>query len=304
MRMRACILTAALLGLMVASPARAETNLVVRSAGDCPSAEAVSASLWAIRPDREWPALTAAIEVVDDRLRVSLGADPTVWREVPAPAACDDRVSRAALVIAAWSGELPAQAASAPTLAVAVPAPLPSPPVAAKPSAAVFELGGAGFYSTVGGSALGARVELAGLRRDGWWGIRTIAAYQSTKSNHVDIGMTDYSRTLLGAALVLQWSRRYLYLSSDWGVTGALTRARGNGYSQNDSASGLNVGLDAEARLGLRLHAFRIWVDGTVYRWLGKQTIRIDPIVSGSSTLATLPSWDVHVGLGAGVLFD
>jgi hypothetical protein len=301
---RAGVLTTVVLLLVVASPARAQTNLVVRSTGDCPSAEAVSASLWAIRPDREWPALRATIDVVENRLRVSLGADPTIWREVPAPVACADRVGLAALVIAAWSGELPAQATSGPSLPVAVSMPLPVQAAVAKPRAAVFELGGAGFYSTVGGAALGARIEVAGLRREGWWGVRAAAAYQSAKSRWVDIGMTDYSRTLLGAALVLQWSRRYLYLSSDWGMTGALTRARGNGYSQNDSASGLNLGLDAEARLGLRLRAFRIWVDGTVYRWLGKQTIRIDPLVSGSSTLATLPSWDLHLGLGAGVMFD
>jgi hypothetical protein len=299
---KAVVLTTAVLLLVVASPASAQTNLVVRSTGDCPSAEAVSASLWAIRPDREWAALTATIEVVEDRLRVSLGAD--VWREVPAPAACADRVSLAALVIAAWSGELPAQATSAPSLAVAVPAPLAVAAVAPKPSASVFELGGAGFYSTVGGSALGARVEVAGLRRDGWWGIRTVAAYQSTKANHVDIGMTDYSRMLLGAAFILQWNRRYFYLSSDWGVTGGLTRARGNGYSQNDSASGVDVGVNTEARVGLRLRAFRIWVDGTLYRWLGKQTIQVDPIVSGSPTLATLPSWDLHLGLGASVAFE
>lgn len=294
------------LPLMVASsPVKAETNLVVRSSGDCPSARVVSEALWAARPDQEWPPLTASVEVVENRIRVSLGEDQAVWREVPAPADCADRANRAALVIAAWSEELPAQTASTPSLSVAVPAPLPVQAVVAKHSAAVFELGFSGFYSMVGGSVPGGRIELAWLRREGWWGLRAGASYQSTKSLYVDIGRTQYDRTLLGAALVLQWNRPRFFLSSDWGLAGVLVRVHGDGYSQNESASGLNVALDAEGRVGLRLRSVRIWADAVLYRWLGKETIRVDPLSTGlSSTAAALPRWDVHLGLGAGVRFD
>jgi hypothetical protein len=174
----------------------------------------------------------------------------------------------------------------------------------AKPSAAVFELGFSGFYSMVGGSAPGGRIELAWLRREGWWGLRAGASYQSTKSLSVDIGRAQYDRTLLGAALVLQWNRPRLFLSSDWGLVGARVREHGEGYSQNESDSGLNVALDAEGRVGLRLRAFRIWADIGLYRWLGKETIRVDPMSTGLSSTAALPRWDVHLGLGAGVRFD
>jgi hypothetical protein len=290
---------------MVAStPAKAETNLVVRSSGDCPSAQVVRAALWTVRPDLEWTPLTATVEVVENRIRVSLGEDQAVWREVPAPADCADRANRAALVIAAWSEELPVQTASAPSLSVAVPAPLPVQAVVAKPSATVLELGFSGFYSMAGGSVPGARIELAWLRRKDWWGLRADASYQSTKSLYVDIGRAQYDRTLLGAALVLQWNRPRYFLSSDWGLVGDLVRVHGDGYTQNESASGPNVALDAEGRVGLRLRAFRIWADAVLYRWLGKETIRVDPLSTGLSSTATLPRWDVHLGLGAGVMFD
>jgi hypothetical protein len=290
--------------MVASSLVKAQTNLVVRSSGDCPSARVVSEALWTARPDREWPPLAANIEVVENRIRVSLGEDQAVWREVPAPADCADRANRAALVIAAWSGELPAQTTSAPSLSVAVPAPLPVQAVVAKHSATVFELGFSGFYSMVGGSVPGGRIELAWLRREGWWGLRAGASYQATKSLYVDIGRTQYDRTLLGAALVLQWNRPRYFLSSDWGLVGALVRVHGDGYTENESASGLNVALDAEGRVGLRLRAFRIWADAVLYRWLGKETIRVDPMSTGLSSTATLPRWDVHLGLGAGVMFD
>ena len=88
---------------VVISPAKAESNLIVRSDGDCPSGQAISEVLWAIRPDREWPVLTATVHIVDDQLQVSLGADRDHQRKVPAPDDCADRANRAALVIAAWA---------------------------------------------------------------------------------------------------------------------------------------------------------------------------------------------------------
>src|ERR1017187_9722927 len=48
--------------VVASSPVKAETNLVVRSSGDCPSARVVSEALWAARPDQEWPPLTASVE--------------------------------------------------------------------------------------------------------------------------------------------------------------------------------------------------------------------------------------------------
>ena len=153
-----------------ASPCRvqgaAETNLVVSSNSDCPSGQAVSEALWAIRPDSEWPALTATVQVLEDRIQVTLGEDQSHPREIPLLADCTDRANRVALVIAVWSGALPAHDTSAPQLSVAVPAPVLVP---AKKSAMVSELGIAGLYSTVGGWVPGAGGELGWLRREGWW---------------------------------------------------------------------------------------------------------------------------------------
>lgn len=300
-------LVAAIPFVIVANPANAETsrerNLVVHSEGDCPSGQAVTEALWAIRPDRDWPALTATIHVLKDLIQVTLGEDQNHPREIPLPADCTDRANRVALVIAVWSGELPAHATGAPTLSVAVPAPAPAP-MPPKKSAMVTELGLSGFYSMVGGWALGGSVELGWLRRDSWWGLRARVAYQSTKSLRVDIGDSQYDRTLLGAAMVLQWNRRRVFLSSDWGLVGSLTRAHGDGYSQNQSASGLNVGLAAGGRVGLRLGPYRIWADLSLYRWLGKETIRVDPLLAGPSSTSTLPAWDAHLGLGVSMVFD
>jgi len=281
------------------------THLVIRSDGDCPSAKTVTEALWAIRPDHAWPPLTATVQVVGDQVQVSLGEERNHWREVPAPPDCTDRASRAAVVIAVWSGALSADVTESPSLSVAVPAPIPVPaPLLARKSAMVTEVGISGFSSTVGGWVPGGRVELGRLRREGWWGIRATAGYQSTKSLRLDIGESHYDRALLGVAMVLQWPRPRILLSSDWGLVGSYLRAYGDGYSQNQSASDLNVGVAADGRVGLRLSAFRIWATVSLYRWARKETIQVDPVVAGTSSTSTLPAWDAHLGLGSSVVFD
>jgi hypothetical protein len=281
--------------------AHAEPNLVVRSDGDCPSGQAVAEALWAIRPDSEWPPLLATIHVTEIGVQVALGEDPANRREIAAPADCADRVNRVAVVIAVWSGELPAHATGAPSLTIAAPAPVLAP--VARP-AMVTEVGLSGFYSVVGGYAPGVQVELARLRRQSWWGARAVAAYQSTRSVRVDIGDSRYERAQLGAFLVLRWTGARLFLSGDAGALGAFTRAHGEGYSQNQSAYAGNAAVAVDGRAGLRLGTFRVWADLQACRWASQQTLRIDPVITGPSTTSTLPAWDAHLGLGASVAFD
>ncbi len=286
----------------IASPAAGQTNLVVQSEGDCPSSLSVTQALWAIRPDSQWPALVARIRLVDDRVRISLGQDETHWRDVPAPADCGERALQAALVIAVWSAELPAQAIGAPNLSVAPPAPLLASVAPARKSPLVVELGVQGFYGLRGGITPGAAFELGFLRRDAWWGVRASVAYQSTRSMRVNIGASRYDRSLVGAAWVLRWDRQRTFLSSDLGIVGLFTRAHGDGYSKNESARAYNLGPSATGRAGLRWGRFRVWTEAGVCRWIAKESFRVDAF--DSSTTAAVPSWDAHLGLGGGITFD
>jgi hypothetical protein len=285
----------------VSPAAMADSNLVVYSNGDCPSGKSVTEALQAIRPDQEWAGLSVTLHIIDERAEVTLGEDQNNRREVSLPADCTDRANRIALVIAVWSRELPEKPTSAPSLSVAVPAPAP---ISAKPSAFITQLGLSGFYSMVGGVVPGVQGEVGRLRREGWWGVRVVAAYQSAKSLRVDIGISQYDRTLMGAFLALQWNGARVFVSSDLGLVGAFTRARGDGYSQNQSAKGLNAGGAWDGRAGLRLGTLRVWADLLLYRWTIKETVRVDSLSTAPSSASTLPTWDAHLGLGAGVVFD
>lgn len=296
MKIHLIALPAGALLLVLASSAQAQTNVVVRSDSDCPSAQAVSQALWAIRSDDEWPPLLASIQSVNDQVEVVLGPNANNKREIAPAGSCADRATGAALVIAIWSGELPSHATGAPTLTVTAPIP---PLTATGKSDSMTEVGLSGFSSVVGGYAPGIQAEVGRFRHESGWGVRAVAAYQGARSIAVDAGDTRYERAQLGALLVLRWTATRLFASGDLGLLGTMTWAHGEGYSRNASAHGENVGLGLDGRTGIRLGKFRLWISLQGCRWASKETVRVDPLVTGSPTTATLSAWDAHFGLGA-----
>ncbi len=142
------------------------------------------------------------------------------------------------------------------------------------------------------------------MRRGAWWGARAIAAYQSARSVRVDIGETRYQRAQLGAFFVSQWNGSRMFLVGDAGALGAFTWAQGQGYSRNQSASGVNAALAVDGRVGIRVGRLRVWAELQGCRWLSRETVRVDSLTSGPATTSTLPGWDARAGLGAGVAFD
>ena len=282
----------------LASPAaRAAPNLTVRSDGECPSTGAVRSALLAIRPDDEWPPVSADIQTDGDSIAITLGDDAT--RGITVPADCAARARAVALVIATWSGELPEQAAAAPSLSAAAPAPLLT-----RRAARVFSLGISVFYSMVGGSAPGALVELGNFGRAGGFGFRVHGAYQAAKSVALDMGESNYYRSMLAAAVAYRWSAPRLFLAADVGIAGNLTRAWGSGYSQDQSDYALNAGLFADGRIGLRWGRFALWSDFRMYRWPRAETLHVDTLSTGPYRTTILPAWDAHWGLGAGWVFE
>ena len=274
----------------------AAPNLTVRSDGECPSAGSVRSALLAIRPDHEWPPLSADIQTDGDSIAISLGDDTT--RDITVPADCAARAKAVALVIATWSGELPEQTAAAPSLSAA-PAPL-----LPRRATRVFTLGISAFYSMVGGPAPGALVEVGNFGRAGGFGFRVHGAYQAAKSVALDMGESNYYRAMLAAAAAYQWNGPHLLLAVDVGIAGNLTRAWGSGYSQDQSDYTLNAGLFADGRIGVRWGRFLLWSDLRMYRWPREETLRVDTLITGPYRTTPLPAWDAQWGLGVGWAFE
>jgi hypothetical protein len=296
--------------VVASSLAQAETNLVVRSDSDCPSGQAVTEALLAIRPDREWPVLTATIQVSEDRMQVVLGEDRNNQREIPAPADCAERATRVALVIAVWSGELPAQATGAPSLSASVPAPAltvarPAPvPVPAQKSPNVFELDGAAFYSPLWGQAAGAWLGLGRTPRKGGVGVRVLAAYQSGRNLSIEGGTNQVRRFLVGAAVTYHLQLRRAFGSGDGGLVGTLTHAQGAGYDTNRADDTMNFGGIVDLRAGLCFGRLRLWWGARLLRLVHGETVKVQSITPTVANRRALNAWDAQFGVGLGFRFE
>jgi hypothetical protein len=162
----------------LATVAHAQPMLMVLGDATCPSVDMIRAALPAARPEGGISEQKVIVEVVGERLSLSLGEAPTVRREIPADEACSVRAESVAVVIAAWSGELGARPTDSPVLTVASPAPVLTP--AKKPSH-VIELEGSAFYSPLWGHAPGALLAVSRTPFGGGVGVRVLGAYQSAR---------------------------------------------------------------------------------------------------------------------------
>lgn len=284
----------------IARIALAQPIVVLDGDTTCPSLNMIHDALETARPNASWPNQKVTASIADDRLSLSLGEDPVVYREIPADKDCTVRAESIAVVIAAWSGELGARPTDSPVLVVASPAPVVKP---ATSSSHVVELDGSAFYSPLWGHAPGAWLGVGRSPRGGGLGARALGAYQSARDVALEGGTNHILRLLVGAALTYSLEARHVFASGDLGLVGSWTRAQGSGYETTDSGSTMNWGGVADLRAGVRLGRFRLWSNARALRLVGTETVKIASTSPGVADSARLDAWDVQLGVGVGTRF-
>jgi hypothetical protein len=285
-----------------ATPAHAQPTVVVLGDATCPSVDMIHAALPAARPEGDLSGQNVTVEVLDQRLSLTLGDAPTVRREIPADPDCSVRAESVAVIVAAWSGELGARPTDSPVLKVASPAPARRTP--AKDPRQVMEVEGSAFYSAFWGHAPGASLGVSRTPLGGGVGARVLGAYQSARDLALEGGTNQVLRLLVGAALTYQVQRTRVFASGDVGLVGTFTRAQGNGYAPNQADSTTNVGGLAELRGGLRLGRYSVWLNARGLRLAQAETVKVQSTSPGVGDSATLNRWDLQIGTGLGVRLD
>jgi hypothetical protein len=284
-----------------APSAHAQPSVVVRGDATCPSADMILAALPAAASEVDWSGQTITVEVVDDRLALTLGDAGGARREIPADADCAIRAQSVAVVIAAWSGELGALPSDSPMFTVASPPPLLTP---AKRPSHLVEVNGAAFYSPVWGHGLGASLDVSRRPWRGHVGARALLAYQSARDVVLEGGTNQILRMLVGATLTYQRQSKRWFAAGDLGLAGTLTLARGSGYEPSETAGATNFGGIAELRGGLRFGRLSVWLNARGLRLVHDETVKVQSTSPGVADSATLNAWDVQLGLGLGYRFE
>jgi hypothetical protein len=286
------------LALLLGKEVRAQVEVTVRGDPQCPSAAMVRAALDEICPEADWPFETVSVDVSAARLSLTLDEDPHARRDIPAAVDCRERAASIALVVRAWSGELPSRPTSPPALTVHSPA-LSS----ARPKTHALEIDGALFYAALWGHAPGAWVGVGRTPHEGGLGFRTFGAYQSAEEVSLAGGQNRLRRLWAGAGPTLHLQEESLFASTDVGLLASFTRAKGDGYADNQSAHTWNLGALADVRAGLQLETIRVWLGVRLLRLFHEESIAIASS-PGKTDASSLNAWDLQVGVGIGSRFE
>lgn len=209
----------------------ADGDLVIVSDSDCPSGEAVRDALLALRPAGEWPALSVAIREFPQMLVIEIGSQKTNPRQLAVGPDCATRAAAVALVITAWTGDLPVEAAGTPVLqppAVVVQPPGMKPEeVIRKTGARHTEIGAGLLAATADGIVPGIRLEFGRMGRGSGLGWQVDATVSAARGEILGGGTTRWTRLSAAAGLVARWATRRLFLDGQVDGVGALTFAWG-----------------------------------------------------------------------------
>ena len=309
-RARSLLLTmaAALAAIFVAGTAEADPDapladgaLVVVSDSDCPSAEAVREELLGFRPVGEWPALWVSIRATSQMLVVEIGPQKTNPRQLDVVPDCAARATAVAVVILAWTGDLPVEAAGTPILRPATPLPQTLIP---KTKPGQSEIGAGLLAATVGGTVPGVRVEFGRMRRGSGLGWRFDLTVPAKRQVVLDGVVVRWMRVSAGLGLDARWAMRRLFLDGELGGVAALTYGSGQGYVANQSDWSPTWGLAAGIRAGMPWGRARLWLDLRAVKWLFEQSVHIDPVTTGTASAANLPSLDAQAAIGISYAFQ
>jgi hypothetical protein len=302
---RACVVG---LGALCVAATPAWAAPVITSDSDCPSVPEVVARLTGLLSGNSPGTSGAAhIRVQAGQMVVELAGEgePAASRILPAEADCHSRAQAAALVIAAWLDNMPAdsqaQAESVPALAIEPASLHAQSPVteAAPPAPSRFSLGAAVFASidTQGpGAVLSA--EAAWKRLAGRLGLATALSLPLPRDTNVGQGKARWWRPVLALALRAPLTKGTWILDAGAGPVFGLLLVAGNGFQQNRTALAVSWGATAGFRLAHRNRSKWVyWTELRTFLWPSAQNIRND--VQGSAAkLAALPRIEVHLGLG------
>lgn len=231
------------------------------------------------------------IAITGDRMRVALrGPDGAMLgsREVEAPAACHERATVAAVLVATWMGVWPEARAQAP----APPAPRETPAPQDPTPRASF---GLSLLTALDGNGLawGAGVEtLIHLLGP----VHAVLAVSATTEREQPIGPAHvaYMRPALAVGPVLALGRGRLRWQLGATGQGGMLIMRGKGLATDHRTSSAELGAGAFLRVLLAGTWGTPFVNLGAVTWFGRQRATLDD----APDTAELPRWDAQLALG------
>jgi hypothetical protein len=276
------------------------SQLVIASDSACPSVEAVRQSLAQMRPATDWPTDLVVIRTTPHSLSIDLGRASRRQRQLTMESDCEARATSAALIVATWMDDLPAEGTSAPVLLEPDEEDL-EPPLPVR-GPAHYEAGAGLSAAAGGGLAPGAYVELVRLRPESDLGWLAGMALAAPREILVDAGVSRFMRTSAAVGAQARKTYQRLLLAADLGLALAYTAAWGSGYAKDKTDGSFNWGPVADLRAGIPWGRLRLWIAARASWWVRAETVQVDAKTPAGSARRDLPHWDGQGLLGLSYL--
>jgi hypothetical protein len=151
---------------------------------------------------------------------------------------------------------------------------------------------------TSGGSA--PEVQIEGEIESRGWVLRLAAIGNGTRDVPFGAGRATWRRLTIFPTVTSAWHSSHGFMEVGGGPLIAATQARGTGFTNDGTDTGLDLGIGPSLRIGRRLAESRsaIWVGVRSAFWLRPHRAAVDGLADGQPPSVALPWWDVSVAAG------
>ena len=157
---------------------------------------------------------------------------------------------------------------------------------------------GLGPMGAINSNGAAAAVDVSGFlldRNSGFGGLLSLFV-EGKQTGQLGGGFISYQRVGLALGPAHRWSFGPLDLDVDADAVLGLLLANGSEYPTSSAGDTVQSGLRAGARLGTSFGALQAWLGGWGLYWIGEETLELAP--NGGSFV--VPSWEVLIGAGVG----
>jgi hypothetical protein len=271
------------------------SQLAIASDSSCLSGDAVQEELAHLRPATSWPADLVVIRTTPHWHTLDLGRRSGRRRQLAMTADCAARATSAALVIATWMDDLPAQVTGPPVLH-SHDEKEKTPPEGIR-ELAHYETG-TGVTGTVGGGlAPGTYADFMRLRSESGLGCQASAAAAAPRTIWLAAGNSRWMRTTVTLGAQSRKTYQKAFLAADLGLACAYTAAWGSGYGRTKPTDPSTGGAVAGVQGGIPSGRLRLWLAVRAGSWARPESIQVDAKTSAGSSSSELPFWEAQEGL-------
>jgi len=285
----------------------ADAGVEVRSTGNCPSAEEVSARLGPLLEPFTGPTDSRDLAQIQV-LKIQNDGTTDLWlrlhrsdgsgigaRRVSLPGSCAEMAETVATIFATWKTDPKPEGAADPDDLPVMESRAPAAAISSPATPFDYWLGASAGATMVGGIAATGSLEVLVGRPTSRWQLRFGVSGQTRRqSDLAPPGQVDWQHTNAALGLVLRLPHPHWLLAVEAGPLAGWVTLAGQGFAPGRQKRAFDYGGTGGIRVGRRFGRWSVWAEGRMALWAEGHRATL----TGSTAVRDLPLVDATANLG------